>query len=343
MVLTLDDTKRQAIATSLADLKAIQNLLISNEQKFINEIADEDIRQRLRDMLNDDRKNLGVLDTVIVQYGVKGEPKQTIQQLIEKTEQLMSGSELTIFEKVAQHELLKHGQVMKGLLIHKAAQIVGADVEAAITPLNTLNFENRAHQEQLKGILEILGVRELTGQNPDQGLWGRVQDAVAALTGVAGSVVTRTDTEMSIRDLIRMDHTKVNTLFLQIAQTEDPQKLQEYFGQIYKDLTAHSIAEEQIVYPAVRPYYDETQDLYNEQDEMKKMLTQIKATSPASSDFKPLIKQLQQTVMHHVGQEENEMFPKLRDNFSDDQQKQLATEFKTAKSKIIDELAASTK
>lgn len=343
MVLTLDDTKRQAIATSLADLKAVQNLLISNEQKFINEISDEDIRQRVRDMLNDDQKNLGVLDTVIVQYGVKGEPKQTIQQLIEKTEQLMSGSELTIFEKVAQHELLKHGQVMKGLLIHKAAQIVGADVEAAITPLNTLNFENRAHQEQLKGILEILGVRELTGQNPDQGIWGRVQDAVAALTGVAGSVVTRTDTEMSIRDLIRMDHTKVNTLFLQVSQTEDPQKLQEYFGQIYKDLTAHSLAEEQIVYPAIRPYYNETQDLYNEQDEMKKLLAQIKATSPASSDFKPLIKQLQQIVMHHVGQEENEMFAKIRDNFSEDQQKQLATEFKTAKSKIQDEFAASTK
>lgn len=343
MVLTLDDTKRQAIATSLADMKAVQNLLISNEQKFINEISDEDIRQRVRDMLNDDQKNLGVLDTVIVQYGVKGEPKQTIQQLIEKTEQLMSGSELTIFEKVAQHELLKHGQVMKGLLIHKAAQIVGADVEAAITPLNTLNFENRAHQEQLKGILEILGVRELTGQNPDQGIWGRVQDAVAALTGVAGSVVTRTDTEIGIRDLIRMDHTKVNTLFLQVSQTEDPQKLQEYFGQIYKDLTAHSLAEEQIVYPAIRPYYNETQDLYNEQDEMKKLLAQIKATSPASSDFKPLIKQLQQIVMHHVGQEENEMFAKIRDNFSEDQQKQLATEFKTAKSKIQDEFAASTK
>jgi len=57
--------------------------------------------------------------------------------------------------------------------------------------LNTINFENRAHQEQLKGILEILGVRELTGLEPDP-LWGRVQD-VAALTGVVGSVVTRTD------------------------------------------------------------------------------------------------------------------------------------------------------
>jgi hypothetical protein len=163
MPVTLDDTKRLAIGTALADMKAVQNLLISNEQKFISEISDGDIGDNIRKMLEDDRKNLGVLDTVIVQYGVKGEPKQTTQQLIEKTEKLMGGSELSIFEKVAQHELLKHGQVMKGLLIHKAAQIVGADVEAAITPLNTINFENRAHQEQLKGILEILGVRELTG------------------------------------------------------------------------------------------------------------------------------------------------------------------------------------
>jgi hemerythrin superfamily protein len=52
---------------------------------------------------------------------------------------------------------------------------------AAIGPLNTINFENRAHQEQLKGILEILGVRELTGQDADQGIWGRVQDAIAAI------------------------------------------------------------------------------------------------------------------------------------------------------------------
>jgi hemerythrin superfamily protein len=32
------------------------------------------------------------------------------------------------------------------------AQVVEADAEAAITPLNTVNFENHAHQEQLKGV-----------------------------------------------------------------------------------------------------------------------------------------------------------------------------------------------
>jgi len=340
MPVTLEDTKRQAIATKLADMKALQNLLISNEQALLNACSDQEICKCVRDMLEDDQKNMGILDTVIVQYGVKGEPKKTTQELIEKTQKLMQGSELTVYEKFSQHELLKHAQTMKGLLVHKAAQVVGADIEAAITPLNTVNFENRAHQEQLKGILEILGVRELTGKDPDQGIWARVQDAVAAFTGVAGSVISRSDDEMSIRDLIRMDHTKVNTLFMQIQATEDPQKLQEYFGQIYKDLSAHSEAEEQIVYPAVRSYYPDTQDLYNEQAEMKQMLEQIKSLNPSAPNFKDNIKRLMDAVMHHVRQEENEMFAKIRDNFSDEQQKQMATEFKTAKSKVQEQLAA---
>ncbi|MFB2918887.1 MULTISPECIES: hemerythrin domain-containing protein [Aerosakkonema] len=343
MVSTLDDTKRTAIAVKLADIKALQNLLISNEQLLLNQCGDQEICDRLRDMLNDDQKNLGVLDTVIVQYGVKGEPKETTQEMIDKTQKLMQGSELTLYEKFAHHELLKHGQVMKGLLVHKAAQVVGADVEAAITPLNTINFENRAHQEQLKGILEILGTRELTGKDPDQGIWARVQDAIAAFTGVAGSVVTRTKSDMNIQELIRMDHTKVNTLFAQVQSTDDPQKLQEYFGQIYKDLSAHSEAEEQIVYPAVRSYYEKTDDLYKEQAEMKQLLERIKSISPSSSNFKDEVKQLMNAVMHHVQQEESEMFRKINDNFSEQQQEQMATEFKTAKSKIQDKMAASMK
>ncbi len=344
MVVTLDDTKRIAIAQKLEDIKAIQNLIISNEQRLIEATTDEEIRQRLRDFLQDDQKNLGVLDTVIVQYGVKGEPRETTQKLVEQVQQLMQGSELTLFEKVAQHELLKHKQVMSGLLVHKAAQVVGADVMAAIGPLNAVNFDNRAHQEQLKGILEILGTRELTGQEPDQGLWGRVQDAVAALSGVVGSAVTRSDDEIGIRDLIRMDHTKVNTLFVEAQGTNDPQKLQEYFGQIYKDLSAHSEAEEQVVYPAVRSYYEDTQELYDEQAEMKRMLEQIKSLTPSSTDnFKARVQDLMKAVQAHVQQEENEMFPKIRDNFSDDQQKQMATEFKTVKSQLQDKMAASSK
>jgi len=342
MVSTLDDTKRLAIAAKLADMKALQNLLINNEQQFIQNCSDQDIRKRLQDMLEDDRKNLGVLDTVIVQYGVKGEVKETTQKLIEEVQKLMESSELTLFEKVFQHELLKHRQAMAGLLIHKAAQVVGADIEAAITPLNTVNFENRAHQEQLKGVLEILGVRELTGQEPEQGLWARVQDAVAALTGVAGSVITRTDDEMSIRNLLRMDHTKADTLFAEILGADEPQKIQEYFGQLYKDIKVHGTAEEQVLYPAVRPYYEHTQEIYEQTDEVMEMLDEIKPLDPASSEFKVRIEQLRTATRNHINQEEKDIFAIIRDNFSDEQQKQLATEFKTAKSQLQKEIANST-
>ncbi|MBF2001849.1 MAG: hemerythrin domain-containing protein [Synechococcales cyanobacterium M58_A2018_015] len=345
MVTSLDDAKRTAIASKLEDMKLVQNLLIATEQSLMSACNDADIRERLQKMLDDDQKNMGILDTVIVQYGVKGEPKSTTQEMMQKVQSLMQGSELSLYEKFAQFELLKHGQTMSGLLIHKAAQVVGADIEAAITPLNTVNFENRAHQEQLKGILEVIGVRELTGKDADQGIWARVQDAVAALSGVAGSVISRTDDEMNIQDIIRMDHQKVNVLFGQIESTDDPQKIQEYFGQLYKDLTVHAEAEEQVVYPAVRPFYGEhdTQELYDEQAEMKVILDSLKSMNPTSPQFKQEIKRLKNMVMDHVRQEESTMFAAIRNNCSDEQKEQLATQFKTAKRELQDRLSASMK
>ncbi|BDA69054.1 hypothetical protein CAL7716_032200 [Calothrix sp. PCC 7716] len=51
-------TKRISIAAKLADMKVIQNLLISNEQQFIEDCTDDDIRGRLQHMqLKANRKN----------------------------------------------------------------------------------------------------------------------------------------------------------------------------------------------------------------------------------------------------------------------------------------------
>jgi len=140
-----------------------------------------------------------------------------------------------------------------------------------------------------------------------------------------------------------MEHTKARTLFGEIENSNDPQKIQEYFGQLYKDLTSHVEAEEQVVYPAVRSYYEGTQMLYDEQAEQKRMLDEIKAMSPASAEFKDKVRQLKDAVLHHVREEENDMFPKIRDNFSREQEEQMATEFKNAKSQIQDRLAAAAR
>lgn len=337
MVVTLDDTKRSAIAVRLADMKAFQQLIISNEETLLSQINDSEIQKRLQEMLESDRKNMGVLETVIVQYGIQGEPREVTQKFVEMTQQMMQKSDLSLYDKFVQHELLKHGQVMTGIMLHKAAQVVGADIELAFGPLNTVNFENRAHQEQLKGVLEQVGTRELTGKDADQGLWARVQDAMAAFSGVVGSAVTQTSDkqDLNIQDVIRLDHNKVNTLFTEVGATDDPQKLQEYFGQIYKDLLAHSEAEEQVVYPRVRSFYpeDKVQELYDEQGHFKQMLDEIKAIDPASNkdEFKSRIKNLMDAVGDHIRQEEFDMFTAIRNNLSSDESEQLASQFKAAK------------
>lgn len=347
MVATLDDTKRSAIAVRLADVKAFQELIIANEETLVSQVNDSEIQKRLQDMLDSDRKNLGVIETVIVQYGIQAEPRDITKKFVEMTQQMMQGSDLSMYDKFAQHELLKHGQAMTGIMLHKAAQVVGADIDIAFGPLNTVNFENRAHQEQLKGMLEQIGTRELTGKDADQGLWARVQDAVAAFSGVVGSVVTHnTDKkDMNIQDLIRLDHNKVNTLFTELLQSNDPQKIQEYFGQIYKDLLAHSEAEEQVVYPKVRSFYpeDKVQELYDEQGHFRVLLDEIKAIDPSSSQFKDKVKDLMGEVGDHIRQEEFDMFTAIQNNMSSDQSEQLSSQFKEAKAQAQQKMGVVNK
>ena len=338
MPATLTDQKRTAIAEKLADIKAIQGLIIDNEQQFLNQCSDDHLCKRLEDMLEDDHKNLDIVETAITQYGIQAEPKSTVQELVSQAKETLSSSKLSLYEKMAQHELLKHGQVMSGLVVHKAAQVVGKDVEAAIAPLNTVNFENRAHQEQLKGMLEYLGTQELTGQEPQQGLWARVQDAIAAATGAVGSATTQaSDKEAAdVMDLIFMDHQKAKTLISEIRGADNADQIKVLFGQLYKDLLVHAKAEEAVVYPAVQSFYgnDDTQELYDEQADMETLLNEIKAMPSTGDPFIAKIKQLKSMVGDHTRQEESTMFAAMRKNLSSEDRQQLGMQFKESKQSL---------
>jgi hemerythrin superfamily protein len=336
MTSTVTDSKRTAIAEKLADIRSFQNLLIANEQQLIGECSDSEIRDRFQKMLDDDRKNLGIVETVITAYGIQAKPKETVKEMVHQSQKMMQSSELSLYEKVGSHELLKHAQVMSGLIVHKAAQVVGADISQAITPLNAVNFENRAHQEQLKGILEVLGTRELTGQEADQGVWTRVQDAMSAMSGILGSVVTQAtgQSDLKIEDVLRMDHKKVDMLFSEIEKCNDPQKIQELFAQLFQDLSVHAEAEEKTVYPKVQGFYSNTQELYDQQTEMKSALEEIKALDPVSNEFRSKMTQLKVAVTEHVQGEEGNLFVSILNHCSIEQQEQLATEFKEAKKQL---------
>lgn len=179
------------VATKLADLKLFQNVLLESEQKLIAQTDDKTICERLEGMIESDRQNLGIIEGVISRYGDAVDPRDITQQHAQKVSQMMAGSELTLYDKYLQLELLKHQQTMTGLVLHKVAQSLNDDLQDVMEPLNKVNFENRAHQEVLKGVLYFVGTREIAGKEPDMGLWASVEQGIAALKGVVGSAASQ--------------------------------------------------------------------------------------------------------------------------------------------------------
>ncbi|MDF5723548.1 MAG: hemerythrin HHE cation-binding protein [Rhizonema sp. PD37] len=178
------------IATKLADLKLFQNVLLDCEQKLIAQTDDSTICERLEGMIKSDRENLGIIEAAISKYGNADEPRDITQKHAEKVGQMMTGSELTLYDKYLQLELLKHQQTMTGLVLHKVAQSLNDELQDLMEPLNRVNFENRAHQEILKGVLYFVGTREIAGKEPDMGLWASVEQGIAALKGVVSSALS---------------------------------------------------------------------------------------------------------------------------------------------------------
>ena len=189
MAANIDTTQKNAIATKLEDMKVLQNLMISNEEKLLEATkGNERVTDSITDMLEDDRKSISAIEEAINELEVSAQASDTVTGMKETIEKIMSGNELDLYEKILQHEGLKHQLVMTGLLIHKAAQATDGLLQKSIDPINKVNFKNRAHQEQLKTVIYYYGVRQLVGEEPEANIWGAADDAIAALKGAFGGL-----------------------------------------------------------------------------------------------------------------------------------------------------------
>lgn len=236
---------------------------------------------------------------------------------------------------------------MFGTEIHKASQVVGADIERAIAPLHSVNFENRSHQEQLQGILEILSTRELTGEDPKQGIWAEVQNSLAALRGVVGSVTGQSETTLDkkVTDIVYMDHAKVKELFKEIENTGDPQKHAEFFSELYRDLSIFAEAKEQTWYPLLLKYDDSlatTEQAYREQEQVKAMLTEVGRLGTLNPEFKEKIQTLKEVIQKYIDHEERDLFIKLNEHMDESQLIELGKEYQLTKKHLQDTFDATT-
>jgi hypothetical protein len=178
------------LSTQLSDMTLLQKTLLDSEQILMAATDDNKIRERLEGIMKSDRENLNTLESMTATNGSASAAREITQTYAEAINQMMNSSDLTLYDKFFQLELCKHQQTMTGLVVHKAAQSLNDELQNAVEPLNEINFENRAHQEILKGVLYFVGTREIAGKEPDMGLWASIEQGVAALKGAVGSAVS---------------------------------------------------------------------------------------------------------------------------------------------------------
>jgi hemerythrin superfamily protein len=118
--------------------------------------------------------------------------------------------------------------------------------------------------------------------------------------------------------LLRDDHRAVEKLFKEFekAGPRAGRTKAKLVKQIIRELAIHSAIEEQIFYPAVREADEDIEDTVLESLEehhiVKWVLDELEQMTPEDERFDAKVTVLIENVRHHVKEEQNEMFPEVR-------------------------------
>lgn len=135
--------------------------------------------------------------------------------------------------------------------------------------------------------------------------------------------------------VLTRDHEEVKELFRQIEDAPDAQTQRKYADQVTAELVRHAVAEEMYLYPAARevlPDGDELADReIEEHAEAEELLKLWERTDPADEEFVTIFREMSRSVLHHIEEEEGELFPKLQQHLSATQMEELGEKISRAK------------
>lgn len=124
---------------------------------------------------------------------------------------------------------------------------------------------------------------------------------------------------MDALKLLTADHNRVRGLFNQAREADeknDTAELVELSQTIFKELDIHTRIEEEIFYPAIKDASEEMKEIVAESLEehhvVDVLIKEMKALDPANEGWSAKLTVMMENVEHHAGEEEDEMFPKVR-------------------------------
>lgn len=118
--------------------------------------------------------------------------------------------------------------------------------------------------------------------------------------------------------LLRADHKRVDELFQQYEKSRSTAKKKELVSEICLELTIHAQIEEEIFYPEVKQALKDHElipEAAVEHATLKNLIQQLQSEDMEANTemYDAKVKVLCEYVQHHVKEEQNEIFPKVRE------------------------------
>ncbi len=148
----------------------------------------------------------------------------------------------------------------------------------------------------------------------------------------------------TIYEQLTEEHRQVSDLLAQTkkAKADSSPGRAELFQKLKVMLTAHSEAEQAVVYTRFRELSkdarDEVKDDLREHREIEDYLEQLTEMEEDSKDWLSVLSELEECIEHHVSDEENELFPEAKQHLADEEAQQIRTEYLEAKAEQLNAL-----
>lgn len=145
---------------------------------------------------------------------------------------------------------------------------------------------------------------------------------------------------MSIYEKIKQDHDKHRDLLSTLQDTTgNSERRKRAWKKFYYDVKAHAAAEEEVLYSKLIATQDGQPDArhsVHEHQVLDKLLDELNEADMSSSGWLNRFRTLKHDYLHHIEEEERDIFPRSREELGADSSSKLAAEFSNRKREEID-------
>ncbi|MDG4824847.1 hemerythrin domain-containing protein [Asanoa sp. WMMD1127] len=117
--------------------------------------------------------------------------------------------------------------------------------------------------------------------------------------------------------LLKQDHKEIKKLFKAFQDTDSDKRKGELVDKIIEELTVHTYIENECMYPETRQLLPDLEDdvleSYEEHHVADVLCIELASMSPDDERFEAKTMVLIENVTHHIEEEEEEWFPKVRE------------------------------